>query len=246
MRILAVVFVIALGAGSSGCTSPFFLNSYRNLIEAQIQAEDNIRMFCRNHCLAQQAWDRVRSTESDHNYSVDHGRGFRAGYADYLDAGGNGEPPAVPPFRYRLSPYQTPQGYQAIEDWYAGFRHGAAVAQGSGLREVIVLPLSAPPINAVERRATQQTGQQPPALPPGLGPAGPPPDGREPLPPPKLLKPADEDQQVRAGLPKESASPQGQEQLPEAPVPVPVDSSTEVALPAAPERSPLSPGRRAP
>ena len=80
----------------------------------------------------------------DHPYSVDYRRGFVDGFADYLYAGGSGEPPVVPPWRYRKASYETPEGYAAIEDWFAGFRHGANVALASGLRNLVVLPVALP------------------------------------------------------------------------------------------------------
>jgi hypothetical protein len=68
-----------------------------------------------------------------------------AGFVDYLDANGTGEPPAAPPKRYDRSRYETPAGQRAIEDWFAGFRHGARAAQASGYRPAVVLPLALPP-----------------------------------------------------------------------------------------------------
>lgn len=53
--------------------------------------------------------------------------------------------PAVPPESYRRKKYMTPEGMAAIEDWYAGFRHGAATAMASGLRNLVVLPVQCPP-----------------------------------------------------------------------------------------------------
>ena len=39
----------------------------------------------------------------------------------------------------------TPEGCAAIEDWYAGFKHGAATAMASGLRTLVVIPVQCPP-----------------------------------------------------------------------------------------------------
>jgi hypothetical protein len=53
--------------------------------------------------------------------------------------------PPVPPNRYRRKEYMTPEGAAAIEEWYAGFRHGAATAMASGLRNLVVIPIQCPP-----------------------------------------------------------------------------------------------------
>ena len=51
----------------------------------------------------------------------------------------------LPPERYHRKRYATPEGCKAVEDWYAGFRHGAATAMASGLRSVQVIPVQCPP-----------------------------------------------------------------------------------------------------
>jgi hypothetical protein len=75
--------------------------------------------------------------------SSDFGAGFESGYADYLYAGGTGNPPPVPPRCYWKSKYETPKGHCAIEDWFAGFREGATDARLSGARQYVTLPLPA-------------------------------------------------------------------------------------------------------
>ena len=54
-------------------------------------------------------------------------------------------PRCPPPNRYRRKEYMTPEGAAAIEEWYAGFRHGAATAMASGLRNLVVIPVQCPP-----------------------------------------------------------------------------------------------------
>lgn len=78
--------------------------------------------------------------------------GFVEGFIDYVEAGGTGEPPYLPPFRYRLTEHRTPEGLAAIRDWYAGFRAGSAAAKGSGLRELNYVPLPGPAAPAPDRR----------------------------------------------------------------------------------------------
>jgi hypothetical protein len=89
-------------------------------------------------------WEETCRQRPDQPYPHDFAKGFIEGFVDYLDAGGNGEPPVAAPFCYRLLKYKSPAGVQAAEAWFAGFRYGASVAQASGLREVILVPLSGP------------------------------------------------------------------------------------------------------
>jgi hypothetical protein len=154
---MSVLLTIALCAGNTVC-STFWQNSLRNLAEFNIEKGDDLRIVLRNRQLAKTAWHALAERHPEQEFSIDYGRGFRAGFIDYLEFGGNGEPPPVPPFRYRLSPYQTPQGYRAILDWYAGFRHGAGEARVGGYRNTIVLPLSSPPVNAVPRDQAENKG----------------------------------------------------------------------------------------
>jgi hypothetical protein len=92
---------------------------------------------------ADDAW-RVEKEKAgpDANYSHAYEHGFKDGYSDYLNYGGTGLPPATPPPCYRLTCYQSPEGHRAIEDYNAGFAHGAATARASGLRNLKVLPSS--------------------------------------------------------------------------------------------------------
>lgn len=105
---------------------------------------DDTKECKRNKLLAAAVWEDIQRTG---HYSVDYGLGFKDGFVDFLDAGGNGSPPPVPPRRYLTFRFQTPEGYQAINDWFAGFRHGAAVAAESGYRQYIIAPSQlSPPV----------------------------------------------------------------------------------------------------
>ncbi len=75
-------------------------------------------------------------------FSLDHERGFKAGFIDYLTYGGTGTPPPMPPRRYWWSGCDGPLEYGAIQDWYKGFQHGAAVAEATGYRNCVTIPLS--------------------------------------------------------------------------------------------------------
>jgi hypothetical protein len=96
----------------------------------------------RNRALARRAWAETFSAPDGQAASADYGRGFRDGFADYLYAGGTGEPPLVPPRCYWKVGYQSPEGRQAIFEYFEGFRAGVAACQQSGLRQFATVPSS--------------------------------------------------------------------------------------------------------
>src|SRR5207247_1041528 len=121
----------------------------------------------RNRKWADDAWKTIGSAPEGCPYSVDHAQGFKDGFAEYLYEGGSGEPPPLPPRRYWSMSYQTPQGYQAVEDWFAGFRHGAWLARQGDYRKWVTVPLSArhpnferPPLDATEPAPVPKTGAE--------------------------------------------------------------------------------------
>lgn len=164
MRTRAIVAVMVVCTASAGCNSGFLDAIARNFTELPLQSLDETHMKVRNHHLAVEAW-KLLQKGAPGEFPEDFGDGFIAGYADYLDNGGNGDPPAVPPFRYRKVRYQTVEGVEAINQWYEGWRHGSLMAKATGLRELEVIPLSAPPINAVEPDYKQMNAPSPTAQP---------------------------------------------------------------------------------
>jgi hypothetical protein len=96
----------------------------------------------RNRWLARQAWNELVASSPGAVYTADYAAGFKAGFADYLYAGGDGEPPLTPPRHYWNVDYDTPAGKEAICQWFAGFRHGAAVCREAGYRALAVVPSS--------------------------------------------------------------------------------------------------------
>lgn len=114
---------------------------------------------CQYEKLAKASWESVRSTDNHDAFPKEYVQGFKDGFVDYLMFGGTGQPPYVPPRRFWGPRYRTPEGYQSIQDWFAGFRHGAAMAQQSGHRRWATVP-------------TSHTAEpHPPLIPAGPGPA---------------------------------------------------------------------------
>jgi hypothetical protein len=143
---------------------------------------------CRFNDLAEEAWACFQQALPDCSYSEAFADGFKAGFADYLYAGGNGEPPLVPPRPYWKPNYESPEGHQMMQDWFRGYRHGAAVARDSGYRETVVIPASASlPRFKLPEPSNVRVKPMPPA--------------DEPLPEPKQLPPPKE-------LPQPKPAPQ--------------------------------------
>jgi hypothetical protein len=103
---------------------------------------DEYVSLCRDRELADEAWAHFQSAIPDCQYSEDFADGFKTGFADYVFAGGNGEPPVVPPRYFWRPSYESPVGQQMMLDWFRGYRHGVAVAKESGYREAVVIPAS--------------------------------------------------------------------------------------------------------
>jgi hypothetical protein len=180
---------VVLCAAGAGCTSPYnepgcgtlYDDAARNLTQIPVRALDDVHLKKRLRQIAARAWDDYSRAHAGQGFSPDFADGFRAGYADFLYSGGPGLPPAVPPFPYQLRRYESPEGHLAIEQWYAGFSLGSEVARDSGLRENVVIPLSQPPINAVERHSAGPVAPLPPVADP--------PAPAEELPPPRPADP---------------------------------------------------------
>jgi hypothetical protein len=106
-----------------------------NLEHCRIRAE------ARN--AAEKAWQEI---DGGQTYCKDYQLGFKEGFADYLQYGGNGEPPSIPPRQYWKK--DSIAGRQLGMEWSAGFRTGAAAAKRTGLRDLIVVPLTGPGISS--------------------------------------------------------------------------------------------------
>jgi hypothetical protein len=117
----------------------------RNGVQQSIREHDDNEFILALRSHAKEAFDQ-RIAESGSAFSKPFYEGFLEGFIDYVEAGGTGEPPYLPPFRYRLSEHRTTEGHAAIQDWYAGFRQGAAAARASGLRELNCVPLPGPAV----------------------------------------------------------------------------------------------------
>jgi len=143
MRTRLYRWIIGLCSLAQGC-SPL-ADDTRSLIIEPIQycePLDDLIASSRSRTFANSAWVELKQNHPEQDYSPDYETGFKSGFAHYLYAGGTGGLPPVPPRPYWRSRYQTPEGYLAVQDWFAGFRHGAAAAQESGYRQWMTVPFS--------------------------------------------------------------------------------------------------------
>ena len=159
--------LIGLFALCQGCN--LAVNFSRDVISEVERASHECLEKVRDQRLAALAWNEVQESAHKGVYSADYGRGFKDGYADYLYAGGTGEPPLLPPRRYWGVGYETPDGVQAIQDWFAGYRHGAAEAEQGGYRQLVMIPLSSPAVVELSQLPTGNEAIVPP-LPAPTGP----------------------------------------------------------------------------
>lgn len=109
---------------------------------AYCECKDDSRARVRYYQMAEQAWTQFASVHALPPQSLHFGAGFKDGYSEYLYLGGTGAPPPVPPRHYWNDAWQTPEGHQAMEHWYEGYRAGAAVAMSQGRYHVAVVPAS--------------------------------------------------------------------------------------------------------
>lgn len=89
---------------------------------------------------AQQAWSEELSQGLIDGITPQYERGFLDGFVDYVYAGGNGEPPPVPPRRFWGIDARVGDGKNWAVDWMDGYRHGARVANEGGYRQRVLIP----------------------------------------------------------------------------------------------------------
>lgn len=120
------------------------LHNEPSLYHNQIKLRHNLKS------QAKETWKDYAAAHPGECFSKFFEDGFEDGFADYLDNGGSGEPPAMPPLRYRQrNKFLTPAGFSALEDYFSGFRLGARIAMDSGLRDTLVAPILVPADDSV-------------------------------------------------------------------------------------------------
>ena len=120
--------------------------------------KDAHRTQTRGEDFAARAWSECVAENPKVACCLEFERGFKEGFADFLYAGGTGEAPPVPPRRLWNLDYRTPGGRRAVDDWFAGFRQGAAAARDGGYRETMTIRSSLLPDKHVGNLASPSEG----------------------------------------------------------------------------------------
>jgi hypothetical protein len=197
MRMQSILCLSALGALASGCSVDVYHYGAKNLVYAPCSRLNGAKECVRSDTLAEESWRSFQQNSPGTHFSKDFGSGYVFGFADYVEKGGSGNPPVVPPLRYRKVRYETPEGHQQIADWFAGCRAGVAAAMASGYRQNVILPMAVPPpkpdMSAYAMQMQQMQGMNP---------------EREPvLPAPTPVAPPAEPVPAPAGLPSLPGAP---------------------------------------
>lgn len=136
MRVRIALLLVLLSIPSPGCLLHEATCVVANKTFGSL---DDCKERWRNQKWAKEAWKGVvRTVEKP--FSNDYADGFKTGFADYVYWGGTGELPPLAPRRYRKLRYQTPEGYHAVEEWFAGYRHGAAESRNGEYRRWVTGP----------------------------------------------------------------------------------------------------------
>jgi hypothetical protein len=134
-RILAPAALAALAA-LPGCT--VYQQARRTMIHEPTEfswKHDRQRSLKIYRQWADQAWIAENGPCPEEGLYNDYALGFRDGFVDFVYAGGDGEPPPVPPRKFWNVAWRTPEGNEASHQWFNGYRHGAHVARTGGYRE---------------------------------------------------------------------------------------------------------------
>jgi hypothetical protein len=176
---------------SSGCQLAWDITT--NIAFETCMFTDHIHSSVYYYRLACDAWAKYRSAHPDLANQQDFAKGFKHGYAEFLEDGGIPGTPPLPPQRYWKKCYQSPEGRNATALWSAGFKEGSLAAKASGYRNFVVVPAGkcdTPPGGA----AAPNSAAAPAAglgMPLPGGPSGPlNPSPRQPAPPPEPELPA--------------------------------------------------------
>lgn len=139
---LGLLAVVVSGAG--GCT--VWQTAYEVCVrqpKMYCEKRDKKVSMATYRALADQVWAESGFVCPDDLHGTDFAWGFREGFAEYVYAGGTGEPPATPPRVYWQADYRTEFGAVAVKSWFEGYRRGVEAARLGGYRDAVTLRLSA-------------------------------------------------------------------------------------------------------
>jgi hypothetical protein len=142
-RLFAAAVAVAGCLGISGCS--VWSYAWRvNVTDQKLFCEDkdDELSMATYRSWADQAWAETGACCPDNCTQADYAWGFREGFAEFVYAGGDGEPPGMPPRPYWQADLRSREGAAAASSWFEGYRHGARVAKEGGYRDATTLKLS--------------------------------------------------------------------------------------------------------
>jgi hypothetical protein len=143
MRWKRILWTACLAPLAGGCLTAYHPHADHAAQHAVNRSEREISREIQQQ--ARSAWQIVRCEFPRKMFSAEFHDGFIAGYSDYLDRGGDGQPPAVPPLRYTQNKkYYTPEGHALMRDFLLGFQYGTEIAVAAGQRQFLTVPVLIP------------------------------------------------------------------------------------------------------
>ena len=130
------VLLIGFFLINSGCTLAVSVPC--NLSDEICECSNDLRTRISNRRMASSAWKSYQEIDGRLKCSADFALGFKEGYVSCLEANGNSVPPSFPPRHYGREFYRAHWDPRAIDDWYAGFSSGVAMAQMNNNHEPIL------------------------------------------------------------------------------------------------------------
>lgn len=155
---MARLLVVLLFFLSAGCATPCYTNnvtggwiyysiSFKNIGSIPIRLAEEISLSVKGRTLATKAWEGVCKCVPKGHYSKDYAVGFKSGFADYIESGGDIRPSVSPHMLHHTLGRISSQSSSNIDDWQSGFLHGVQVAKSTGLREKLLIPVYDIPSN---------------------------------------------------------------------------------------------------
>jgi hypothetical protein len=143
MRWKSVALAGAIGAGGFGCS--IAETATRNIVNEPLLTHSEIAVTRDLRHEAKATWREIRKQYPRRAFTAEFHEGFLDGYVDYLDKGGNGSLPAVPPSKYvRHKKYFTENGQCLLKDYFLGFKYGQEIAIATGKRQFLTVPVLLP------------------------------------------------------------------------------------------------------
>jgi hypothetical protein len=166
-----LVWILGLVACCQGCSTWWSVGRTAIVQPACFPAPvDRLHSYFVYHHLAKRSFAKYQADHKGEPISRDFAKGYVDGFTRLIEKGGPGNPPAVPPRCYWRVNNRTPDGHDAAQEWFTGFRVGTAAAMETGIRNVTTVATSIPPKQAAPDMTgglaqTQATSPDLPVLP---------------------------------------------------------------------------------